>query len=90
MCAARSRRWPRSMSWSCDPIAGAYVATPSPQEAHEIFEARRTIERTLGRHVIERATKADIAEMREIIAQEAQARAEGDKPPSCASPVRSI
>lgn len=62
------------------PNRGAYVATPSPQEAHEIFEARRTIERTLGRHVIERATKADITEMREIIAQEAQARAESDKP----------
>lgn len=62
------------------PNRGAFVATPSPLEAQEVFEARRTIERTLGRHVIERATADDIAEMRRTIVREARARAAGDKP----------
>ncbi|MFP7674081.1 GntR family transcriptional regulator [Marivita sp. S0852] len=62
------------------PNRGAYVATPSPQEAREVFEARRTIERTLARNVVERASAEDIRFMRENIAQEAQARAANDKP----------
>lgn len=59
---------------------GAFVATPSPQEARDVFEARRTIERTLARHAIERAGADDIAYMHETIAAESKARAEGDKP----------
>ena len=62
------------------PHRGAFVATPSPQEAREVFEARRTIERTLARHAAERAKPADVAFMRASIAEEAQARAAGDKP----------
>jgi len=62
------------------PNRGAYVATPSPKEAREIFEARRTIERTLARAAVEKATEADIALMRETIVQEANARAANDKP----------
>lgn len=62
------------------PNRGAYVATPSPEEAREIFEARRTIERTLGRRVAANATAVDIADLRQTIAQEALARASGDKP----------
>lgn len=62
------------------PNRGAFVATPSPQEAREVFEARRTIERTLGRAAIERATEADILHMRQTIAEEATARSTGDKP----------
>ena len=62
------------------PNRGAFVATPSPEEAREVFEARRTIERTLARSAIGRATDADIAKMRATIAQEVTARASGDKP----------
>lgn len=62
------------------PNRGAFVITPSPEEAHEIFEARRTIERTLARQVIERASDADITDLRRTIEHEARARAEGDKP----------
>ena len=62
------------------PNRGAFVATPSPQEAREVFEARRTIERTLARHAVERVRAEDIAYMRATIVAEARARAEGDKP----------
>ena len=62
------------------PNRGAFVATPSPQEAREVFEARRTIERTLARIAVERATAADITQMREMILEEARARTRGDKP----------
>ena len=62
------------------PNRGAFVATPSPEESREVFEARRTIERTLGRLAIKRAVGEDIAEMRRLILKEAEARHEGDKP----------
>ncbi len=62
------------------PNRGAFVITPSPQEAREVFEARRTIERTLARRAIHRASAKDIASMRQSIAHEVRARAESDKP----------
>ncbi|RFC64046.1 GntR family transcriptional regulator [Fulvimarina endophytica] len=62
------------------PHRGAFVATPSPREAREVFEARRTVERTLARLAIPHAGAADIAQMRAMIAEEAEARAGGDKP----------
>ena len=46
------------------PNRGAFVATPSPEESREVFEARRTIERTRLRKIL----------------KEAEARHEGDKP----------
>lgn len=62
------------------PNRGAFIATPSPQEAREVFEARRTIERTLARNVVERASAEDIAYMRNNIIEEARARAANNKP----------
>ncbi len=62
------------------PNRGAFIVTPSPEEAREVFEARRTIERTLARNVVARASAEDIAYMRNNIVQEAQARADNDKP----------
>lgn len=62
------------------PNRGAFVSTPSPKEAGDVFEARRTIERTLARKVIKNARLQDIADMRATIAAEADARAQGDKP----------
>lgn len=32
------------------PNRGAFVMTPSPKEARDIFQARRAIERTIARH----------------------------------------
>ena len=62
------------------PNRGAFVSTPSPKEAGDVFEARRTIERTLARQVIENVSLQDIAEMRATIAAEAEARMQGDTP----------
>ena len=62
------------------PNRGAFVSTPSPKEAGDVFEARRTIERTLARKVIKNITPQDVADMRATIAAEAKARAQGDKP----------
>ncbi len=62
------------------PNKGAFVSTPSPKEAEDVFEARRTIERTLARSVIKNACSQDIVDMRAIIMAEAEARALGDKP----------
>lgn len=62
------------------PNRGAFVSTPSPKEADDVFDARRTIERTLASKAIKNACAQDIANMRETIAAEAKARARGDKP----------
>ncbi|WP_350561507.1 GntR family transcriptional regulator [Psychrobacter sp. CAL346-MNA-CIBAN-0220] len=62
------------------PNRGAFVSTPSPKEACDVFEARRTIERTLARSVIKNICLQDISDMRDTIAAEANARAQGDKP----------
>jgi DNA-binding GntR family transcriptional regulator len=39
---------------------GAYVASPTPKQAREVFEARLTMEPTIARLAVERATAADI------------------------------
>ncbi|MDN6276416.1 GntR family transcriptional regulator [Psychrobacter sp.] len=62
------------------PNKGAFIVTPSPKEAEDVFEARRTIECTLACSVIKNATAEDTANMRRTIAAEAKARARGDKP----------
>jgi len=62
------------------PNRGAFIATPSPKEAGDVFEARRMIERTLARSVIKNACSQDISNMRATIDAEAKARAIGDKP----------
>ncbi|MBF0657147.1 GntR family transcriptional regulator [Psychrobacter sp. NG25] len=62
------------------PNKGAFIATPSPKEAEDVFEARRTIERTLACSVLKNANSQDITNMRRIIAAEAEARSQGNKP----------
>jgi DNA-binding GntR family transcriptional regulator len=39
---------------------GAFVASPTPQQAREVFEARLTLEPTIARLAVERATEEDI------------------------------
>lgn len=62
------------------PNRGAYVMTPSPREARNVFQARRAIERTIAREAAGRSTPEDIAFLRRNITEEAQAKATGDKP----------
>lgn len=62
------------------PNRGAFVVTPSAEEAREVFQARRAIERTIARQAILRVSDDDIANLRADIAAEADARARKDKP----------
>lgn len=62
------------------PNRGAFVATPSAQEAREVFQARRAIERTIARQAVARVTDDDIAYLRANIAAETEARLRKDKP----------
>ncbi|MGP4951713.1 GntR family transcriptional regulator [Psychrobacter sp. T6-1] len=62
------------------PNRGAFISTPTPKEAGDVFAARRTIERTLALSVIKNATDQDSANMRAMIEDEAVARAAGDTP----------
>ena len=60
------------------PNRGASIAQPTPQEALEVFEARRLIEPRLVELFIANATDADIAALRSCIDEEESARASGD------------
>lgn len=42
---------------------GAFVASPSAKQAREVFEARLTLEPTIARLAVERASDADIANL---------------------------
>ena len=56
------------------PRRGAFVSSPSEQEAREIFDARRLIEPELIRRVTRQATPVQIARLRVQIGREAEAR----------------
>jgi DNA-binding GntR family transcriptional regulator len=60
------------------PNRGAMVAQPTEAEAREVFEVRRMIEPTLIACFIQRASKSDIAVLTQCIAQEEEARRQGD------------
>jgi DNA-binding GntR family transcriptional regulator len=59
---------------------GAVVASPSPEEAHQIFEARTMMENALLRRTIKRADKASIARLREHLLKEQAALDKDDIP----------
>lgn len=59
------------------PHAGARVAEPSPQEAREVFQARRLIEPTLLDAFIDRAKPAQLRALRQWVLDEEAARAAG-------------
>ena len=61
------------------PNRGAYVSSPSVDEAREVFAARRLIEPDLIRQATRMAQKADIQRLRHHVAQESAARAANDK-----------
>lgn len=58
---------------------GAFVASPSVEQARHVFGARRLIEPGLARLIIERATQTDIGRLREHVAKEQAARTANDR-----------
>jgi DNA-binding GntR family transcriptional regulator len=61
------------------PNRGAFVSSPSVEEAREVFAARRLIEPELIRQATQAAAPADIRRLREHVAKESAARAANDK-----------
>ena len=61
------------------PNRGAFVSSPSVEEAREVFAARRLIEPDLIRQATRLAQKADIQRLRNHVAKESAARAANDK-----------
>lgn len=57
------------------PNRGAYVSTPTVDDARDIFQARRAIETTICRNVVRKATEADIAALRAHLHEEHAAEA---------------
>lgn len=61
------------------PNRGAVIASPTPQEAREIFAARRALEREIVPLVIHHATPESIRQIRAALAAEDAARRSGDR-----------
>jgi DNA-binding GntR family transcriptional regulator len=61
------------------PNRGAFVSSPTVDEAREVFAARRVIEPELMRAAVRLATKSDIRRLREHVDRELAAHAAHDK-----------
>jgi len=61
------------------PNRGAVIASPTPQEAREIFAARRALEREIVPLVIRHATPDSLKQIRAALAAEDAARRSGDR-----------
>lgn len=61
-----------------EPARGAFVASPSIDEARQVFAVRRMLELELTRAFVRAATPAHIAALREHVAREQAAVAQGD------------
>lgn len=59
------------------PNRGAFIASPTPEEARQVFAARRMIEPGLIREATHKATARQIAALRAHVAREAKARTAG-------------
>ena len=63
-----------------EPARGAFVATPSVQEAQQVFAVRRMLEVEMTRTFVKTVTNAKIKALREHVAQERQAVDNQDVP----------
>jgi len=61
------------------PNRGAFVSSPTVQEALDLFATRRLIEPEIVRTVIARASKTDVKRLRAHLAAEQDARERGDR-----------
>ena len=62
-----------------EPNRGAYVASPSPTEAREIFEVRRLLEPGVVRRLVEVIDTKGLARLRALVRAEAEARSRNDR-----------
>jgi DNA-binding GntR family transcriptional regulator len=60
------------------PNRGAVVASPTPEETHNVFDARKLIERELIRAVAQSHTRRQIDELRALVRREKTAQQERD------------
>ena len=58
---------------------GAYVSSPTSDEARDVFEARRCIEPNVARTAVDRASAADIGRLEKHLGLEAEAHRRGDR-----------
>jgi DNA-binding GntR family transcriptional regulator len=58
---------------------GAFIASPTPEEARDVFEARRTIEPTIVRNAVARIADAQIATLKEHVERESSAARLGNR-----------
>ncbi|MEC4717967.1 GntR family transcriptional regulator [Noviherbaspirillum sp. CPCC 100848] len=63
-----------------EPNRGAYIASPSEQEAHDMFELRQTLEQMVMQKVARQATAADFDKLRGMIERERDAYMQGNRP----------
>lgn len=61
------------------PNQGAFVASPTAEDSHEVFMARRAIETGIVQELVRRACSADIERLERHIADERQARQAEDR-----------
>lgn len=61
------------------PNKGAFVASPTAEQAREIFEARKVLEPTIATMAVVRATTADITSMKKHLAAEYDAQKNGNR-----------
>ncbi len=61
-----------------EPARGAFVATPSVEEARQVFEVRRLLEGALVKQLCASVTDAQVAQLRAHLASEAEAVARTD------------
>lgn len=63
-----------------EPARGAFVATPSSDEARQVFAVRRMIEVEMTRSFVRHVTPAQIKALKEHVAEEKAAVSRGDVP----------
>ncbi|MEY2678518.1 MAG: hypothetical protein RLZ00_1210 [Pseudomonadota bacterium] len=63
-----------------EPARGAFVATPSSDEARQVFAVRRMIEIEMTRNFVRHVTPAQIKALKEHVAEEKAAVSRGDVP----------
>ncbi len=63
-----------------EPARGAFVATPSSEEARQVFAVRRMLELEMTRNFVRHVTPAQIKALKDHVAEEKAAVSRGDVP----------